>query len=180
MDQLILQQIKNELINGSVKRGHPFKYITLGTLFGQIPHQRTVVLRKVQPNFHLLFYTDRRSAKVNQIKENSAVSALFYHPKKMIQLQIEGKAEIKENPELLQKIWKSIPDKSSRDYTTSFPPGTTNKNPEHIEYLVEDNHFCMVEIKPCHIEYLKLQRPYHHRIKFVRKGDDWNGTYLIP
>lgn len=180
MDQLILQQIKNELINGSVKRGHPFKYFSLGTLSGQIPQQRTVVLRKVQPNLKLLFYTDKRSAKVQQIETNNTVSALFYHPKKMVQIQIEGKADIKENPEMLRKIWKSIPEKSKRDYTSILPPGVETEHPDNLEYLTENNHFCMVEIQPYRIEYLKLKQPHHLRVKFIKSGKDWNGSYLIP
>ncbi|UOY05926.1 pyridoxamine 5'-phosphate oxidase family protein [Muricauda sp. SCSIO 64092] len=180
MDQLIFQQIKNELINGSVKKGHPFKYFALGTLSGNIPCQRTVVLRKVQPNLQLLFYTDKRSPKVEQIHRNNTVSALFYHPKKMIQLQVEGKADIKENPEMLRKIWKSIPAKSRKDYTTVLPPGIKIDQPDGIEYLTESDHFCMVEIQPTRIEYLKLKQPYHLRVEFLKMEGEWSGTFLIP
>lgn len=180
MDQLILQQIKNELINGSVKKGHPFKYFTLGTLSGQIPRQRTVVLRKVQPGLNLLFYTDKRSAKVKQIQANNTVSALFYHPKNMIQLQLEGKANVKQNPEMLRKIWKSIPAKAKKDYTSVLPPGVKTENPEELEYLTEQNYFCMVEIQPTRIEYLKLKQPYHLRVEFLKTDGDWSGTFLIP
>ena len=180
MDQLVLQQIKNELIKGSVKRGHPFKYFTLGTLWNEKPRQRTVVLRKVQPNLQLLFYTDKRSSKVEQVKQNPTISALFYHPKKMVQLQVEGIASVKENPEMLQKIWKSIPAKARRDYTTILPPGVKTENPEELEYLSEQNHFCMVEIQPTRMEYLKLGQPHHLRVEFLKSGNDWSGNFLIP
>jgi len=180
LDKLIFQQIKNELVNGSVKKGHPFKYFTLGSLWKGQPRQRTVVLRKVQPGPQLLFYTDKRSSKITQIKQNPNVSALFYHPKKMIQIQIEGRAHIKENPEMLRKIWKSIPQKAKKDYTTVLPPGVKNENPDELEYLTEQNYFCMVEIQPTRIEYLKLNQPYHIRVEFVKLGEEWSGTFLIP
>lgn len=180
MEKLVFQQIKNEIINGSVKKGHPFKYFTLSTIWNEKPRQRTVVLRKVQPNLHLLFYTDKRSSKVEQIKQNPIVSALFYHPKKMIQLQVEGKASVKENPEMLRKIWKSIPAKAKKDYTTVLPPGVKAEHPEDLEYLTENNYFCMVEIQPTRIEYLKLGQPHHLRVEYVRSGNEWDGTFLIP
>jgi pyridoxine/pyridoxamine 5'-phosphate oxidase len=180
LDKIIFQQIKNELLNGSVKKGHPFKYFTLSTLHQGQPRQRTVVLRKVQPGPQLLFYTDRRSSKVEQIKQNPNVSALFYHPKKMMQLQIGGRADIKENPEMLRKIWKSIPAKAKKDYTTVLPPGVKTDNPDELEYLTEQNHFCMVEIQPTRIEYLKLNQPYHLRLEFLKTGGEWDGTFLIP
>lgn len=176
----MLQQIKNELVNGSVKKGHPFKYFTLSTIWHENPRQRTVVLRKVQPNLHLLFYTDKRSSKVEQIKQHPEVSALFYHPKKMVQLQVEGRASVKENPEMLRKLWKSIPAKAKKDYTTVLPPGVKTENPSALEYLTKDNYFCMVEIQPTRLEYLKLNQPHHLRVKFVKSGDTWDGTFLIP
>lgn len=180
MEKLILQQIKNELINGSVKKGHPFKYFTLSTLWKGKPRQRTVVLRKVQPDLQLLFYTDKRSAKVEHIKKNPSISSLFYHPKKMIQIQIEGSATVSEHPEMLRTIWNSIPDKGKRDYTTVQPPGATAERPEHIEYLKQENYFCMVTIQPTRIEYLKLNQPHHLRVQFQKIGDTWDGTFLIP
>lgn len=180
MEKILFQQIKNELLNGSKKKGHPFKYFTLSTIWKEIPRQRTVVLRKVQPNLHLLFYTDKRSSKVEQILQNPKVSALFYHPKKMTQLQVEGKAIIKDNPEMLRKVWKSIPTKAQKDYTTVLPPGVRTENPSVLEYLTENNYFCMVEIQPIRLEFLKLGLPHHLRAEFVKSGDNWSGSFLIP
>ncbi|MEO0570522.1 MAG: pyridoxamine 5'-phosphate oxidase family protein [Bacteroidota bacterium] len=180
MEKILFQQVKNELINGSVKKGHPFKYFTLSTIWKEIPRQRTVVLRKVQPHLQLVFYTDKRSSKVEHIKQNPMVSALFYHPKKMIQVQVEGKAVVMEHPEMLRKLWRSIPDKGKRDYTTALPPGAAIDNPSTLEYLTEDNYFCMVEIQPTRLEYLKLDRPHHIRMEFIKSGEDWDSSFLIP
>jgi len=180
LEKVVFQQIKNELINGSSKKGHPFKYFTLSTIWEGKPRQRTVVLRKVQPHLQLVFYTDKRSAKVEQIRQNPEISALFYHPKKMVQLQVEGLARIQENPEMLKKLWQSIPLGAKKDYTTVLPPGRATERPEELEYLTEDHYFCMVEIQPTRLEYLKLGRPHHLRAAFVPSGNEWNGTFLIP
>ena len=141
---------------------------------------RTVVLRKMLQNMSIVFYTDKRSNKVNQILENKNVSALFYHPRKLLQLQLEGTARIISDPESLAQIWSAIPISSQRDYITSSAPGTTIKSPDEIEYLTTDNYFCMVEIVPHTIEYLRLKRPNHIRVKFVRENGDWKGQFLVP
>ena len=180
MQQLILQQIKNELINGSVKRGHPFKYFAFGASESGNPTLRTVVLRKVLPGMHLVFYTDQRSNKIQQILENDNVSALFYHPRKLMQVQLQGKARMVTDPESLAQIWKVIPLSSRKDYTTHIAPGTVISSPEEVEYLSSNNHFCMVEIVPNSIEYLRLKRPNHIRVKFVRENENWNGKFLVP
>ncbi len=180
MQQLILQQVKNELINGSVKRGHPFKYFAFGATETGNPTLRTVVLRKVLPGMHLVFYTDQRSNKVQQILNNPNVSALFYHPRKLMQVQLQGTARIVTDPETLAQIWKVIPTNSRKDYTTQVAPGTEIKAPDEVEYLSASNHFCMVEIIPTTIEYLRLKRPNHIRVRFVRENDVWQGKFLVP
>lgn len=180
MEEFILQNIEKELLSATKKKGHPFKYFTLATFSGQIPRQRIVVLRKVQTGLGLLFYTDSRSAKVKQLRQNNKVSALFYHPENMVQLQIEGRAYIKENPEMLQSIWKTIPQNARKDYTSVLPPGDKTANPGDLEYLGKKNHFCMVEIQSTRIEYLKLDRPHHLRVEFLKSGEAWRKTFLVP
>lgn len=108
MKEAILQELKNELINGYVKRGHPFRYFTFATIQNNIPRLRTVVLRKLLPDFTLLVYTDLRSQKVTDIKQNNNVSSLFYHPKKLLQIKIEGKAEIITDKEALKPYWNNV------------------------------------------------------------------------
>ena len=180
MRELIFQQLKRELINGSVKRGHPFRYFTLGTIDADKPQLRTVVLRKAYPNLSLLFYTDKRSSKISQLANNNQVNGLFYHPKKLLQLQIKAKAKILDNPTEIRQHWNNVSPKAKKDYTTVLPPGVEIEHPENIEYLEDQNHFCMVELQPYEIEYLRLQRPSHVRVLFEKNGDSWEGKFLNP
>ncbi len=180
MEQLIFQQLRNELINGSIKKGHPFKFFTLGTVSGKTPALRTVVLRKTHADLRLVFYTDKRSKKVNQLLSNNQVASVFYHPKKLLQLQITGEANIITDPESISTIWKTIPSHSKKDYTTASAPGSQIKNPDDVEYLSSNHHFCMVEIVPHTIEYLRLKRPNHIRVRFERTQEQWQGQFLVP
>ncbi len=181
MEKLIFEQLKNELINGTVKKGHPFRYFSLATVSpNNEPRLRTVVLRKVTTDLELLFYTDRRSNKVDQLATNNNIAALFYHPKKLLQLQITGKTTFINDGQTLKSIWNGIPLNSRKDYTTADAPGSLLNNPDQVDYLTDGNHFCVVKIIPSSIEYLRLKRPHHIRMDFTRKNQEWSGQFLVP
>lgn len=180
MELQFLEQSRRELVNGHTKKRHPFRYFTLGTINADKPRQRTVVLRKVLPDMSLLIYTDLRSQKVADITSNSAVSALFYHPKQLLQLHIDGQAELITDATELQNYWNNIPECSRKDYITTKPPGTDISNPDHVTYDPETNYFTAIKIIPDTIEYLQLKRPNHLRVKFTRSHNNWTGQFLTP
>ena len=180
MTQDILDQIKRELINGHVKRGHPFRYFTLATNNNATSRLRTVVLRKVHNNLTLIVYTDSRSEKVKHISANSAVSALFYNPKKLTQVTIEGKAKVITDVAALKEHWANIPQNSKKDYVTVRAPNTVIKNPDTVEYDFDNPNFCVIEIVPKTIEYLQLKRPNHLRVLFKDSNGEFKGEFLVP
>ncbi|WP_425237876.1 pyridoxamine 5'-phosphate oxidase family protein [Ulvibacterium sp.] len=181
MNTILWKEITKELRNGATEKAHPFRYCTMATVgLERMPRLRTVVLRKVSRNLNISIYTDQRSKKILHIKENNRVSLLFYHPKKLVQIKIEGLADIHTKGEILEKYWKEVQPGSRKDYTTSVAPGSDISNPDAVEYLEDKNYFCIVEIEPFKIEYLKLQRPNHLRIKFSKINDSWKSDFLVP
>ncbi|NHF61338.1 pyridoxamine 5'-phosphate oxidase family protein [Flavobacteriaceae bacterium TP-CH-4] len=181
MTDVFFDELRTDLQQGAVKKGHPFRYCTMATVgLDRIARLRTVVLRKVIDDLHLVFYTDRRSKKIIHIKENPKVSVLFYHPKKLMQVKVEGLAKIIKDEKILQKYWSGVQPSSRKDYTTSLAPGSSIKNPDEVEYLDEDAHFCMLEIVPFKIEYLKLKRPNHLRVRYSKENNHWEGEFMVP
>lgn len=181
MENLHFNELKKELINGSSKKKHPFRYFSLATSNKNGPRQRTVVLRKIEHDtLNLLIYTDYRSQKVHDIQDHPLVSALFYHPKKLLQVRVEGKAHLITDSDVLKTYWSGIQEASKKDYTTERDPGTAISNPDAVDYDREHAHFCIIKIIPETFEYLKLKRPNHLRIQFTRKGAQWNGQFLVP
>lgn len=176
----IFQQLENELIDGCKKNGHPFRFFSFGTYAEKFPSLRTVVLRKVQDDLSLIFYADVRSEKIRQIQANLNCCALFYHPGKMIQVKVEGIAEINSEDIDLEEIWKSIPNHSKKDYTTISDPGSKLNQPEDVQYLDRSNNFCTITIKPQRFEYLKIGHPNHTRAEFIKDNLDWKGQFLVP
>ena len=175
-----LEEVKRELISGPSKKRHPFRYFVLATDCNGKPNQRTVVLRKVLPDLSLVFYTDRRTDKIKDLKTNNQFSALFYHPKKLMQIRIEGHAELITDKDKLATYWHTVQEASKKDYTTVLAPSTAIKNPDDVDYTTEDDYFCPVKLIPNTLEYLRLKRPNHLRITFSKKENDWSGQFLVP
>ncbi|MFS4456829.1 pyridoxamine 5'-phosphate oxidase family protein [Maribacter sp. 2304DJ31-5] len=181
MTPVFWQELNKELQKSVVEKGHPFRYFTLATTgMDNLARLRTVVLRYVSKDLKLIFYTDKRSKKITHIKENNKVSLLFFHPKKLLQLKIEGKAHIIADENLLKKYWHEVQPNNRKDYTTTIAPGNAINDPDHVTYLNDKNYFCMIEIQPFKIEYLKLKKTDHVRIRFSNEKNKWNGEFLVP
>lgn len=180
MKEQFLEEARQELVNGHAKKRHPFRYFTFATVANGTPKQRTVVLRKTLVDLSLVFYTDRRTQKLKEIQNTPECSALFYHPKKLLQLRIEGTAQLITDKEQIASYWHTVQASSRNDYTINIAPGTPIKNPDEVHYNTEGNYFCPVKIVPHTIEYLRLKRPNHLRVLYSRIDDDWSGEFLVP
>jgi len=181
MSDFFFKELSEEIHNGVNKKGHPFRYMTMATVGkGTVARLRTVVLRQVSEELKLTIYSDSRTEKINHIKENNQISILLYHPEKLLQLKIEGIAQIVTDTDRLKQIWKGVQPNNRKDYITNNRPGSNIKNPDYVAYLENKNYFVMIDIIPTKIEYLKLMRPNHIRVDFKKESSDWNGTFLVP
>ena len=181
MATIYLDEIREELQKAPTEKDHPFRFFTLATVgLNQVARLRMVVLREVSDNLKLTFYTDKRSKKITHIKENKRVSLLLYHPSKLLQLKIEGTATYRDDNATKEKYWETLDNYAKKQYTTSRSPGSNLIDPKDIAYLSEEHYFCLVEITPYKIEYLKLSRPHHIRIRFSKVGTEWENEYLVP
>ncbi len=175
--------LQSELQKGVAENDHPFRYCTMATVgLDRMARLRTVRVRRLSDDDDMVIsvYTDKRSKKIIHIKENKLVSLLFYHPDKLLQLKVEGMAVINKDQKLLKELWKEIDHPAKKDYTTVMAPGSVLEGPEQVEYLKEEDFFCLLEVHPFKIEYLQLKRPNHLRIRFSRKENDWKGEFLVP
>ncbi|MEM9362251.1 MAG: pyridoxamine 5'-phosphate oxidase family protein [Bacteroidota bacterium] len=181
MGHELFEELCAELKKGVSKKGHPFRYFTLATkeLKDSIG-LRIVVLRKVADNLTLTFFTDQRSSKVEELKNDHTISALFYHPKKKMQLKLTGIAEIEKNSKILNTFWNGVPLHARKDYTTQNAPGSFLDDHESVEYLSDKNHFVIVHIRPKQIDFLQLGKPNHTRILFSKEQEGWRHQSLVP
>lgn len=181
MAAITVDDLKEELQHGATVKGHPFRYFTLGTVgLDRMARLRTVVLRKVSDDLKLIFYTDVRSKKIIHLKENNKVGLLFYHPKKLLQFKVEGLARVFKDEASNNEVWAAVDPRARKDYATTMAPGTELQDPDQVQYLEGRSNFCVVEVTPFKIEYLKLQHPHHLRIRFSFRDGKWNSDYLVP
>jgi pyridoxine/pyridoxamine 5'-phosphate oxidase len=179
MLQQILKDVQQEVKFGYLKKKHPFRYPVLASIEDGKPQQRTVVLRNTTDDFHLVLFTDARSAKMSQFAKNSAASMLFYHPKKLMQVKVQGNIKVVSEKNQIQEYWQKIQGNSERDFRTVDSPGTPLKNPDHVSFSEDQHHFCVLELVPNQIEYLQLKRPHHLRALYS-VDDNWKGQFLNP
>ncbi len=175
----ILDDLKQEIKFGYLKKKHPFRYPILASVYDGRPMQRTVVLRHVTNDFQLVMYTDSRSTKIQQFMANSNASLLFYHPKKRMQIQVQGCVQIHTNDGIYQTYWQKMQGQSLNDFQTEDAPGSPIDQPTDVDYNSQNNYFCVVTLMPDSFEYLQLNRPHHTRALFSQ-SDGWQGRFLTP
>ena len=177
----LFELAREELLSSNEDRDHPYCVFWFAT-FGDYPELRTVISRKVEDDLSILFYTDPRSPKVAQIKANGRVSAIFYHPGKMLQVRIRGNAFPIENirmlyPQLLHEI-KNSPLK--KDFTARRAPGTVVEEPYEAQYGSEV-HFEAIRIVPEIIDVLQVNMEGPHlRYQYTLEKGDWKEARLVP
>lgn len=175
----IFEEAKQEIKFGYLKKKHPFRYPSLASITSGFPNQRTVVLRDTSTDFELIFFTDKRSNKIDDFHKNPNVSVLFYHPKKLLQIKVMGTMKMVTSGKTYEDYWSKIQGKSKKDFVTKKAPGSPIINPDEVEYLENEHHFCLLKLIPTEIEYLQLKRPNHIRAFFTSENN-WEGEFLNP
>jgi pyridoxine/pyridoxamine 5'-phosphate oxidase len=170
-----------ELGDGTKKYGHPFRTCSLATAEVSVGiRQRTIIFRELTKKKTLLFYTDLRSTKIEQINKNPDGSVLFYNPSIQLQIFICGKIKIHSEDSLWNDHFMNIEGRSINDYNTQYAPGKPIKNPIAVT-RTKDLNFAVLELIPDTIEYLKLrEEPSGIRAIFKLQDQEWNKTFLVP
>lgn len=182
MEMLQWNELLTEMHLASQQMRHPFRFSTLATLgLEQLPRLRTIVLREFNENpLRITFFTDDRSKKVMHIQENNKVSLLCYHPERMLQIRFDGIAEREINKDIIEKYKSQLPEPTRIEYQSTAQPGSVISGPEQLEYLESGDFFTAIHIYPFKVEYLKLNRPRHSRIRFSRTDTGWKSEFLAP
>jgi pyridoxamine 5'-phosphate oxidase len=190
----ILQDCWHRLINGAISAKHPFHCPSIATANGDLPEIRTVVLRKVLPEERsLIFHTDYRSPKINQIKTNNTIAWLFYDARARIQLRLKTRATIHYHDEIALSRWNDSKLESRKCYLVVTAPSTMAESPS--DGLPEDldrvslteesvtpgyDNFAVVRNKVMEIDWLYLNHDGHRRARFLLGDKGVDQHWLIP
>jgi len=177
------------LMYGSFMADHAFHIGTIGTQNQSEINLRTVVLRSVEPdNKEIIFYTDIRSAKMDDLKFNPNVSWLFYDHKQGLQLRVSGDAVIHHDDDIAASHWGKVHSGGKKSYMAKPAPSTTVDKPaDGLEYLSENSdlesgykNFAVIITQVNFIEWLSLKSSGHRRAQFKLIDGSWKGAWLIP
>jgi len=176
------QDLKHDLRGAKSKRNHPFKNAYLSTVDEHLqPRTRTIVVREVTEQMECIIFTDARTTKVHQLRQNPKASLLFYNHKSLRQIRIDGNLEPITGEKEVKHLFSRVTSKAIKDYTTQLPPGSPIKNSDHVEYMERsENHFLPLRLIPKTIELLQLKRPNHLRALYALEDGSWNGQWLVP
>lgn len=164
--------------------GHAFRYVNLATVTADnVPSQRTVVLREFDQEEHILtIFTDARSNKVRQIRNNDSISLLFYDHDEKLQLTIQGQASLITEGDKKMEYWYSSGSKGAHSYTSVKSPGEIIETPDEAYdwNLDSAEYFCVIEIKAEHMEFLQLSGHRHLRSSQFFSEGSWKQHWIAP
>ncbi|TWT57467.1 pyridoxamine 5'-phosphate oxidase [Thalassoglobus neptunius] len=193
LDQL-RDQCWTELEAGSQTPDHPWKLGAFGTVADDGPRVRMLVVRNVDRDAgQLVFYTDVRSSKVDQIAKSPATSILLWHPQLRMQLTVSGQSHVLSSGEIWEREWKESALTSRRAYLGEDAPGTvadgpnvnfpsqfTDRPPTGAESLSGQKNFAVIQTTVTQMDLLILQQSGNIRAQWTLTNRQWSGNWIAP
>ncbi len=173
------------LAQGVVNKKSKFHTPTLSTINGNTINSRTIILRKVDNKTKMLFfYSDSRSRKVLNIKQNNNVTVHLYEPRFKLQVQLYGYAKIENKTEKTKDIWKSLNSFSKKNYLSAFSPGEKINSADGLKYNKDNEeafyNFSLIYFKVFKLECLQLSDINNIRVEYVYTESSNKKNYLVP
>jgi hypothetical protein len=180
----IFDNLWGELLRGKADAKHDFRYPTLATEDqDNWPDTRTLVLRDViKEDNKLIFFTDMRSHKMQQIAINNKAALLFYTHKKKLQLRIRGLITVVKEEEEIKNYFNQISQTDLKDYRSLSGPGSLMQE-DNATYLPKQeafNYFSVLSFNVISVDYLQLSREGHARFKFIYDNREWEAKEIVP
>lgn len=181
MTEILTPSWKQELIASQNKEGKSTsnRWIQIATVNkNNEPRLRTVIFRDWIKEDTMIIYTDGRSQKIEEIKENNNVEILWLFLKDKTQYRFKGKAYlIKDNI----KQWNNLSRKAKETWFWPKPGGEFIKENDLKVHknLKKPNNFLILGINISSVDILKLVQPKHKRY-FWQKEREWECVELNP
>lgn len=170
---LIESTLWSELAQAVGERQHPWRVMALATVEDQRALARNVIVREVvAAQKRLLFYTDARSHKVQQISRQPLGTMLAWSAALGWQLRLEVTLSVEDTGLDVSSRWARVKlSPSAQDYLSPLPPGTPVDRYEP-ERGTRD-YFAVVTAQVTAIDWLELHADGHRRARFDTHGGRW-------
>ena len=172
LDQ-IESQLWDELAAATHTRGHPWRTCTLATVSTDgLPEGRTVVLRELdRAARELVFFTDARSPKVQQIERQPQGVLVLWSAELGWQLRLSVTMSVETTGLAVSSRWAQLQMKpAAQDYLSPLPPGSTLPHAAAVPELGKRVHFAVVTAGVTMMDWLDLHPAGHRRAGFPTHG----------
>lgn len=167
---------------------HPLHLLTVATVDADgCPQARTVVLRGFDPDRReVVFHTDCRSPKAEQIRGDGRVALHWYDPGQRLQIRIAAAARIHHGDAIARAAWEASQRMSRACYLTDVSPGTPLAEfpAAPMAPALDDERglqaFSVVRCRFDSVELLALSAAGHERIRLVFTGQELVLEILAP
>ena len=122
----IAAQVWVQLQRACVDRHHEWRTPVLASIgLDGSAQARTVVLRRANiGEWRLLFYTDRRSPKVSELRAHPAATLVFWSRRLSWQIRAQVATQVLDVGPLVDSAWATVEQSpAAADYLSSEPPG---------------------------------------------------------
>ena len=178
----------DDAIAADVAEPNAFVLSTVGS--DGAPSSRTLLLKGLEPE-GLVFYTNYRSRKAQEIETEPRVSAVFLWLPIHRQVRIEGRVE-KVDPETSDQYFSSRPVDSR--LASAVSPQSEIVAEGQLERLLNDmkarypdgnvprpDHWGGYRLEPnCYEFWQGREARFHDRFRYLKSGDEWRIDRLAP
>ncbi|MGB5916074.1 MAG: Npun_F5749 family FMN-dependent PPOX-type flavoprotein [Phormidesmis sp.] len=190
-------------------RAVPFrKFLQLATVRpDSTPSNRTVVFRGfLESSNQLMFISDRRSEKIDQLQQNPNAEACWYFTKTREQFRLSGlltvvMAESADSAfsQARQQLWQRISDSARLQFAWPQPKAIRTDASDTDASEADDSEtsasefeppapdaqtplptFCLLLLDPSSVDYLSLRGEPQEREIYQRQGDQWLSDRVNP
>jgi len=189
----ITPQVWLQLQRACVDRHHEWRTPVLASIgLDGSAQARTVVLRRADFGAgRLLFYTDRRSPKVPELRAHPGATLVFWSRRLSWQIRARVTIHILDAGPLVDSAWASVAQSpSAGDYLSSASPGAAlagapelapaippgREGPQPLDLRGGPHHLAVVCADVVSIDWLELSRSGHRRALLTTGGPQW----LVP
>ena len=168
LSDFINQALKN-IQRGAVDRKSKFRFPVLASFNDISVSQRIVIARKFnEEQKSLVIFTDEKSQKFKELKNNARCNLLFWDFGKKMQISVNGLAHIL-SKEDAQKYWQNVSDIQKKDYQINPPPKSIIEAHNAYEFDASLNRFTVIEIFFQELDILVLSNNGHQRANYNLK-----------
>ena len=196
--QDIAARIEQELALAVRDKSHGWRLAVLASVEDGLPDARTVVLREYDRERRcLLIFSDARSAKVRQVRQQERGMLVLWSAALGWQLRLQVNLQVQTSGLALSSRWARLKlSPAAQDYLSPLPPGTplrpeSDAEPGAVSGAVSGvvstdlppaapepdresrQHFAMLEASVLSTDWLELHARGHRRARFDSEGARW-------